>query len=309
MNASLCPARKLYLFALLSGADFVLTWHLLRQDGGAYEGNPLAAWCLDRGGWLGLAAFKAAAVLTTGGLSLLICRRRPLTGQRVLAFSCAALAAVVLYSGYLCERARHRTAGLDPDEAAPLLARARQLDAAVRRSAAYREVMTRVTEDLHGRRCTLAEAAGRLARTEQGRDPAFLRSMRLFYPGLSDAECLAVCVLNSVAPKGSATAADRQLLRELEAEFRALYGRAAPTPLPPGRPPLAPGAVAQVAPRPSGGGDEVCEAAHRRGVPAQPARSLPPAPHPFRGSDRGIPAVFGGKGRLPPQGAHFLLEG
>jgi hypothetical protein len=224
------------LFALLSGLDFLLTWYLLgRPDGAAYESNPLAAWLLARGGWPGLAAFKAATVLLVGGLGLLIYRHRPRAGHRVLAFGCAALAAVVLYSSYLCERARHPAAGLDPDEAAPLLARASHLRAALQRSVAYREVLAQVTEDLRGRRCTLAEAVARLAQTEQGRDPAFPRAMRKAYPGLSDAECLAVCALNGVAPPAFATTADRQLRRELEAEFLALYGRAAPA-HPHGRP-------------------------------------------------------------------------
>jgi hypothetical protein len=239
MNMTPGPTRKLYLFVALSGVDFLLTWHLLGSlDGAAYEGNPLAAWLLERGGWFGLAAFKAATVLTAGGLGLLIYRRRPRAGQRVLAFGCAALAAVVLYSGYLCARERHPAAGLDPDDAAPLLARASDLRAAVRRSADYREVMAQVTEDLRSRRCKLAEAVARLALTEQGRAATFLRSTQTVYPGLSDAECLAVSVLNNVAPDSATTTGDWPLRRELEAEFRALYGRAAP-----GRPAPGPAAV------------------------------------------------------------------
>jgi hypothetical protein len=231
MKTTRCPTRKLCLFALLSGLDFLLTWYLLGgHDGAAYESNPLAAWLLARGGWLGLAAFKAATVLLVGGLGLVIFRHRPRAGHRVLAFGCAALAAVVLYSGYLCQRARHPAAGLDPDEAAPLLSQADHLAAARQRSLAYKKRLARLTDQVRRRQCTLAEAAAHLAVTEQGRDPAFLRTVQVIYPGLSDAECLALSVLNNVAPEATATTTtDRQLRRALEAEFLALYGRPAPT--------------------------------------------------------------------------------
>src|SRR5437588_12828510 len=55
---------KLYLFAVLSAADFVMTWWLLRHgDGVVYESNPVANWWLGRFGWTGLAGFKGAVAL------------------------------------------------------------------------------------------------------------------------------------------------------------------------------------------------------------------------------------------------------
>ena len=102
MNYPISLWWKLSLLGILTGMDFVLTWHLLHiKTGVILEGNPLAAWWLEHGGWSGLAGFKMATAGTAGGLALLIFRHRPRTGQRVLALACAALAAVVLYSGYL----------------------------------------------------------------------------------------------------------------------------------------------------------------------------------------------------------------
>src|SRR5262249_52784909 len=113
------PLRKLVLFALLSLTDFGLTWYLLRAGGGeVYESNPVAAWWLGRYGGLGLAGFKAATMALAAGLGVLIALRRPVTGHRVLGFACVALAAVVLYSAYLCDDLRRRPAGLDAGEAA-----------------------------------------------------------------------------------------------------------------------------------------------------------------------------------------------
>ena len=52
----------LALYAVLSVADLGLTAALLRANGGAYESNPVAAACLERHGWNGLAAYKAEAL-------------------------------------------------------------------------------------------------------------------------------------------------------------------------------------------------------------------------------------------------------
>lgn len=90
------------LFCVLSGLDLFLTWRLLGQGPSrVYESNPLAAWCLGRFGWTGLAAYKLAAVLMVLGATAVLCRRRPRAGARVLTFGCSVLSAVVLYSSFL----------------------------------------------------------------------------------------------------------------------------------------------------------------------------------------------------------------
>jgi hypothetical protein len=107
------PHRKLLLLGLLSLADLCLTWWLLRQSGGhVYESNPLAAHCLERHGWAGLALFKAATVFLGGGLLVVVCGYRPHTGGRALTLACAAVAAVVVYSCWLA-------ATLDPSRPGP----------------------------------------------------------------------------------------------------------------------------------------------------------------------------------------------
>jgi hypothetical protein len=162
------------------------------------------------------------------GLGVLIYLRRPPTGHRVLAFACAAVAAVVLYSGYLCDAVRRRPAGLDLRDEAVLVKEAERLDAACRRSMAYRAVVVGVARDLCARRCTLSEGVERLAATEQAHDGAWLRRFRTFYPGYGNEECLAASLINHVDMELRNAPADRQLTHDLEAEYRALYGREAP---------------------------------------------------------------------------------
>ena len=65
------------LYALLSVADWMLTFALLRIHPGAVESNPLAAACLDLHGWRGLALYKLGGVLVFAAAAVLILRRRP----------------------------------------------------------------------------------------------------------------------------------------------------------------------------------------------------------------------------------------
>ncbi len=240
----LFPVRKLLLFALLSLSDFGLTCYLLRASGGAvYESNPVAAWCLGRFGWLGLATFKAATMALGAGLGVLVFLRRPRTGDRVLTFGCAALAAVVLYSGYLCDAVRRRPAGLDPAEAARLEEVTQSLDEAMQRGWSYREVLQGVLGDLRDRRCTLEQAVARLAATEQARDGRWLRHFQVYYPGRSQCECLALSLIRHFEASPDTPTA-RQVRHDLQAQFRALYGRDLPFDLdgpPAGRAPFAVG--------------------------------------------------------------------
>jgi hypothetical protein len=93
------------LFALLSVTDWVMTFALLRLHPGAVESNPVAAACLERYGWEGLALYKTGSVLVFLGAVYLLARRRPAVAACVVAFGCAALLAVTTYSHDLIREA------------------------------------------------------------------------------------------------------------------------------------------------------------------------------------------------------------
>jgi hypothetical protein len=224
------PVRKLGLFALLNVIDFGLTWYLLRAGGGSvYESNPVAAWWLGHFGWLGLAGFKAAIVAVTAGLGVFIFFRRPQTGHRLLGFGCAALAAVVLYSGYLCHDLRRRPNGLDPSEAARYQESFEQMDAGFRRSLAYRDVLAALTDDMRCGRCGLKDGVARLEATEQAQDTNWMDHLRLHYPGRTDGECLAVTLVNHIQQEMGESDTEGTLQRDLETQFLALFGHPLPT--------------------------------------------------------------------------------
>jgi hypothetical protein len=98
------------LYALLSAADWTLTFALLRAHPGAFESNPVAAACLERHGWGGLALYKAGGVLMFVGAVYLLARRRPVVAAGVVGVGCAALLSVVTYThGLICEAHQQRT--------------------------------------------------------------------------------------------------------------------------------------------------------------------------------------------------------
>jgi hypothetical protein len=98
MFAKLAIGGGMGLFALLSAADWALTFALLRLEPGASEGNPVAAACLERYGWDGLALYKFGATAVVLGCVWLLARRRTAVAAGVLAFSCGALLAVTTYT-------------------------------------------------------------------------------------------------------------------------------------------------------------------------------------------------------------------
>jgi hypothetical protein len=229
-TSAVFPLRKLVLFALLNATDFGLTWYLLRAGGGeVYESNPVAAWWLGHYGWLGLAGFKAATMALAAGLGVLVFVRRPQVGHRLLGFSCAALAAVVLYSAYLCDDLRRRPAGLDSAETARIQDSMEKLDAGLRRAEAFRDVLAAAVKDLRGGRCALEEAVGRLAATEQANDATWMRRFQIYYPGRGDRECLALALVNHIHRETEDSAAGATFRRDIEAQFLALYGRPIPS--------------------------------------------------------------------------------
>lgn len=96
--------RKLHPLALVSYvvlglADLGLTLYLLRVSGGrVYESNPLAGAWLSAYGSVGLAIFKALAMVLFAGCAALISLRHPQAGRRLLTAGCAITAGVVVYS-------------------------------------------------------------------------------------------------------------------------------------------------------------------------------------------------------------------
>ncbi|MFO0849341.1 MAG: hypothetical protein U0871_12425 [Gemmataceae bacterium] len=99
MSWSRVTVAGLAVFAALSATDFMQTFALVETTGGrVVEGNPVAAEWLDRYGWAGLAAFKAASVLVVCGVIFLLARHRPPAGALVTAVGCLALISVTTYS-------------------------------------------------------------------------------------------------------------------------------------------------------------------------------------------------------------------
>jgi hypothetical protein len=86
------------IYALLSATDWMMTHALLQAHPGAIEANPLAAACLHRYGWDGLAVFKCAGVAVVLGAVFLIARSRPAVAGGVVALGCAVLLSVTVYT-------------------------------------------------------------------------------------------------------------------------------------------------------------------------------------------------------------------
>lgn len=101
MNRSVFHPCKTLLFSFLSCADLYCTWRLIEGSGHFYESNPVADAWLASYGWRGLAFFKFAAAILVVATSIFISLQKPRVGGRILAFACAALVIVVLYSCFL----------------------------------------------------------------------------------------------------------------------------------------------------------------------------------------------------------------
>jgi hypothetical protein len=219
---------KVGLFGFLSLLDLFLTWKLLRWGGGqVYESNPVASWWLDRYDWAGLVAFKGATVLVAVGLLAVVARYRPRAGGRALTFACAAAAAVVLYSSLL--GAFLEAVPTDGGELRQNTAQGQSLEQHLALARSYGAQRQYLTEALVAERCTLPEAVELLLQADPSRLREWLRAARVFYPGYSDEECLAITLRNGVAHTVEADPAARErAVRRLEEEFASCYGRAAP---------------------------------------------------------------------------------
>lgn len=88
-----------FVFLALSFLDFQSTMYLMRICGSNIEGNPVASFCYELGGYMGMAAFK----ITLTVLSLLIAyyvrsKKFRLYAYLILVVGCVILVSTVSYS-------------------------------------------------------------------------------------------------------------------------------------------------------------------------------------------------------------------
>ena len=224
MPKLLIHPKQMLLFAGLSLVDLVLTWWLLtRCDDAVYESNPVAQWCLETLGWLGLAAFKAGMVVLVVGLAFIISRSKPRLGGGVLALGCAALLAVVSHSLVLAWTVSHET------DAVTLAALQKQEELAEDLQELYerRDFMDRLCQRLMSGKCTLEKAVSDMLSFEDGENSGWLFTLYHMYPGRPVQECVArnllVQTLDFYLETGSMKEG-RRIMRRLEIEFQNLYG-------------------------------------------------------------------------------------
>jgi hypothetical protein len=227
----------LLLFPALSLADLVLTRVLLqRADGRAWESNPVASWWLEHFGWAGLSGYKLGNVVLVAALAWVVSRRRPRAAGGLLAFGCSSLLAVVAYSTFLVcggEAEANSTAAADLKQTRVLQG---ELDQEVVRMRAYHDLLVRVEGDLRAQRCSLAEAVEALAGADHFQDPRWLPWMQSIYGNRSPEEFLAIKLVDTVlhTQDGDPSRAE-SFRRDLDAQYRSLFGRpfpCSPDPLP-----------------------------------------------------------------------------
>jgi hypothetical protein len=220
---------KLVLFGVLSAVDLVLTLLLLNNsEGMVYESNPIAHWFLGQCGWLGLAGFKAGAVLVVGVLSAVISLRRPRTGGTILSFGCAVLMIVVGYSSSLAGIVSFQPASLQIDQLRSLEETRIVLEKEMAGTKEYQELRKRLRDDLLGRQRTLDEAAAILANSELGKNPHWLRILQGHYPGFSPEECIASNLVEYTLEYGKNYPSRNIMTRQVKEEFLTVYAQRFP---------------------------------------------------------------------------------
>jgi hypothetical protein len=224
---------KQTLFALLSAADFGLTWWLIDQtDGHAYEANPVAGWMLAQAGWLGLACFKAAVVAVVLAISAVVSRFRPAAAGRLLMLGCACLGAVVCYSSALAATAPLPVAfdadGIAVDPAVDEING--QIAEGNRHKVAFRALLDELMGEMGAGRITLDHAADRLAGSGAGKHPYWVKVMTDLHPDWALPESFAYYLLRHVVINSRslpAPTAWKTALR-MEREFQDAYGTTPP---------------------------------------------------------------------------------
>jgi len=213
------------LFLALSGLDWLLTWQLLHHDSGlVYEGNPIANWWLASAGWLGLALFKFGIVGLVGGLCALISVYRPRTGGKVLTFACAVLGVVVLYSSSLAGYMGTPAQRSEANQLRSLEKNGLMLEKQFQGVKEYQALRRQLAADLLGGRCTFREAVTRLAASEMGRQPRWLKILHMHYPDLNDEQCLAANLLEFTRDASQGDPATAGVVARLEGDFQTAYG-------------------------------------------------------------------------------------
>jgi hypothetical protein len=218
----------LWLFAAMSLSDLALTWFLLnRNGGGAYESNPVAAWWLEQLGWPGLIAFKlvvsAVAVLAV----LVIARRSLLAAGSILAFACAALLGVLVYSSLLvpevCAQSKSREEMTSHNE---------QLDGHVSRYWAYQVVLDRLASELMDERCCLDSAVNFLWENQRVHEPLWIESLSHRFPDYTLRELVAIRLMLEVReiPNVSPDQMAKRI-NALSAQFQERFHRPVPAEL------------------------------------------------------------------------------
>ncbi|HKB40034.1 MAG TPA: DUF5658 family protein [Gemmataceae bacterium] len=221
--------RGIQLFAVLNLLDLALTWNLLRQSPGLVtEGNPLAGWWLNCFGWPGLAAFKLGSVLVPLLLLAAVARHRPAAANRALAFGCAVLLGVVLYSALLARWAATPPAQADVARLARAEAKKQQLEQEMERRKEFREDLERLGEDLRAGRRKLDEAVSVLWESELVEDPDWLQRVKESYSCPTEDESLAALLMDDTLASLQPGTDEGALANRLEAEYRACYGHPSP---------------------------------------------------------------------------------
>jgi hypothetical protein len=214
------------LFLILSLGDLALTWILLRYRAGlVYEGNPLAAWCLNSFGWAGVATLKGGGALGVGVISTVLSVRHPQKGGLVLSFGCCVLVCAIAYSGV--------TALLTgTDSCCPGLPKlwdnSEKLDQRMQLAKDYAAVRARLVEDLVESRCTLADAAATLAQTAWARERFWLEATTRRKPGFPCPESLAAELAGAALDSETGEGRFDALNRRFREQFRSAFGKEPP---------------------------------------------------------------------------------
>jgi hypothetical protein len=89
--------QEILLLIALSAADLLVTYALLRLGPSFYESNPFAQWVFHRWNIAGMTLFKFGVIGGVIVIGEVAERRRPGLGRGLMAVSCLATAAVVVY--------------------------------------------------------------------------------------------------------------------------------------------------------------------------------------------------------------------
>jgi hypothetical protein len=96
--------REVHWLLLLSAADLLTTYALLRQGVRFYEAHPIAQWCFARWNIAGMAGFKFVVIALVIVAAEVVERERPGRGRLVVGAGALAAGAVFVYGVLLYTR-------------------------------------------------------------------------------------------------------------------------------------------------------------------------------------------------------------